>query len=251
MKKLFTVIIVSFVLCPSIMAQKQTQSEEQTWFAFLNQTRFSDRWGMWADFHLRTREDFFSNLSSSIIRLGATWYANDHLKLTAGYAFVNHFPADNHSGISQPEHRPWQQVQWHTNSKKLRIMQAVRLEERYRRKLAGNDALADGYHFNYRLRYNMAFMIPLGKNTFAPKSLSGVLNNEVHLNFGKEIIYNYFDQNRFFVGLAYHVNSRDNVQFGYMYLFQQLSAGNRYRALHVPRIFYFHTLDLRHKKSAH
>jgi hypothetical protein len=70
---------------------------------------------------------------------------------------------------------------------------------------------------------------PLSKRPFQPNSLSLVLNDELHVNFGKQIIYNYFDQNRFFTGFNYHVNKHDNLQFGYMYLFQQLASGNRYR----------------------
>jgi hypothetical protein len=251
MKKLLSLSTVMLFFCQANYAQKQTTHVQQTWFAFLNQTRFSDRWGMWADFHLRTREDFFSDLSSGIARVGITWYANDHVKLTAGYAFVNHFPADNHSGVSQPEHRPWQQIQWHTNSSKLKVTQAVRLEERYRRKIANDNALADGYNFNYRIRYNLLFLVPLSKKAFAPKTVSLALNDELHVNFGKSIVYNYFDQNRLFIGLAYHVNKHDNLQFGYMNIFQQQAAGNRYRSLHVPRIFYFHSLDLRKKQTAH
>ena len=35
------------------------------------------------------------------------------------------------------------------------------------------------------------------------------------------------------------------LQVGYMNIFQQLAAGNKYRSNHVARVFYFHNLDLR------
>jgi hypothetical protein len=50
-------------------------------------------------------------------------------------------------------------------------------------------------------------------------------NDEVHINFGKLAIYNYFNQNRFFLGFAYHVNKHDNLQWDDMNVFQQLAAG--------------------------
>lgn len=228
---------------------KQTEHVNQVWLGYFNQTRFSNKWGAWADLHLRTKEDFFNNFSQGIIRLGVTYYVNDETKLTAGYAFVNHFPADNHKNISQPEHRPWQQIQWHTKYPKLRLMQWFRLEERYRRKILNDDALADGYSFNFRLRYNFFSQFPLSKKRFQPGTLSFVANNEVHINFGKQIINNYFDQNRFFLGFNYHVNKHDNLQFGYMNLFQQLAAGNKYRSLNTGRLFYFHNIDLRKTKK--
>jgi hypothetical protein len=69
------------------------------------------------------------------------------------------------------------------------------------------------------------------------------------VNLGKEIVYNYFDQNRFFIGLGYHVNSHDSIQLGYMNVFQQLTVGNRYKDIHAGRVFYFHNLDLRKKQG--
>ena len=41
------------------IAQKQTSSVQQVWASYNNQTRLSDKWGLWGDFHLRTKEDFF------------------------------------------------------------------------------------------------------------------------------------------------------------------------------------------------
>ena len=71
--------------------------------------------------------------------------------------------------------------------------------------------------------------MPLSKKGFQPHSFSFVVNDEVHVNFGKQIIYNYFDQNRFFLGFAYQTNKTDNLQFGYRNVFQQLAAGNKYK----------------------
>lgn len=239
-------VVVAFLLCLQIgYAQKTTTSLQQVWLGYFNQMRFSDKFGSWSDLHLRTKDDFFSNYSQSILRAGLTYYVTNNTKLTAGYAYVSIYPADNHSGVTQPEHRPWQQVQWHTNYPKLRIMQWFRLEERYRRKIKNNDELAEGYSFNYRLRYNFYLAAPLGKMPFSPGSLSFVVNDELHINFGKQVVYNYFDQNRFFIGFALHTTKTDNLQFGYMNLFQQLPAGNQYKDIHAARIFYYHNLDLR------
>ena len=91
--------------------------------------------------------------------------------------------------------------------------------------------------------------MPLSKKGIVPGDLAFVVNDEVHINFGKQIVYNYFDQNRFFVGLKYQTNKQDNIQVGYMNLFQQLAAGNKYKNIHAVRVFYFHNLDLRKKKA--
>ena len=247
--RLFTLFIgISILLNYELFSQtKQTEHLQQAWFGYFNQTRFSNKWGVWGDFHLRTREDFTNDLSQSIIRVGLTYYLKDDTKLTAGYAYVSHYPADNHKNVTMPEHRPWQQLQWHTRSAKLRLMQWIRLEERFRRKILNDDELAEGYNFNFRARYNIFAQFPLSKKSFQPKTFSFVVNDELHVNFGEQVVYNYFDQNRFFAGFAYHANKHDNLQVGYMNVFQQLASGNKYRSNHVARIFYFHNLDLRKK----
>lgn len=247
---LLPVLFVVFFSAPAMGQAKQTEALHQVWAGYFNQTRFSNKWGTWTDLHLRTKEDFFTNFSQSIVRAGLTYYVNDDTKLTAGYAYVTNYPGDNHKNISQAEHRPWQQIQWHTKYPKLRLMQWFRLEEKFKRKILNDNELASGYSFNYKLRYNFFAQFPLSKKRFQPKTLSFVVNDEVHINFGKQIVSNYFDQNRFFLGFAYHVNSHDNLQFGYMNLFQQLAAGNRYKSVQVARVFYFHNLDLRKKQNS-
>jgi hypothetical protein len=228
---------------------KTKERLDQLWFGYFNQTRFSDKWGLWTDLHLRTKENFVDNFSQSIIRLGLTYYVTDATKLTAGYAYVSIYPADAHKKVTQPEHRPWQQVQWHTKYGKKRMMQWFRLEERFRRKILNDSTLGDGNNFNFRLRYNIWYDVPLSGKGIVPKTFSFVVNDEVHINFGKEIVNNYFDQNRFFVGLKYQASEHSNVQFGYMNLFQQLGGTGKYRNINAVRFFYFQNLDLRKKEK--
>jgi len=250
MKKLVLGFIVCMALAHGSMAQeKSIDKRTQVWTAYNNQTRFSKRWGAWLDVHLRTKDDFFSGLSQFIFRPGITYYLNNLTKVTAGYAYIRIFPDDNHKDVTQPEHRVWQQLQWHTNYKKVKTMQWLRLEERYRRNILNDSTLAEGYNFNFRARYNFLLQVPLTKGAPAAGDFSFILNDEVHINFGEKIVYNYFDQNRFFVGFAYHLNPRDNIQFGYLNVFQQLSAGNKYKSINAARVFYFHNLDFSSKKS--
>ncbi|WP_201986011.1 DUF2490 domain-containing protein [Hymenobacter rubidus] len=225
-------------------AQKQYVQEKQLWLGVFNQTRFSQRWGTWTDLHLRLHEHFVNRLFQGVARVGLTYYLTDDVRLTAGYAYVHHFP-DGARTVGQPEHRPWQQVQWFTKFPKARLMQWVRLEERFRQQVLNNTDLGSDYNFNYRTRYNAALFLPLTKNGFEPGGLQFLLNDELMVNFGEEIRYNTFDQNRLFAGLVYQVNKHAQIQGGYMHLLQQLPAGDVYRNQHSIRVFYFHNFDLR------
>jgi hypothetical protein len=249
LKKSSLIAIVLFFNLTCFGQTKQTEHPRQAWFGYFNQTRLSNNWGLWSDLHLRTKEDFVNDFSQGILRLGLTYYIRNTTKLTAGYAYVHHFPAEGHKEIAQPEHRPWQQVQWHTVYGKKKMMQWFRLEERYRRKILDDSTLTNGHSFNFRLRYNFFYDIPLSSEGIRPRKFSVVVNDEVHINFGRQIVNNYFDQNRFFLGLKYQVSEHDNLQIGYMNVFQQLPAGNKYRNNDVIRVFYFQNLDLKKRVS--
>lgn len=248
MKRFFLPLIVACAVS-NLHAQTKTITDvRQLWFGYFNQSRLSDKWGLWSDFHLRTQDDFTNKLSQSIVRVGLMYYLNDAAKATLGYAYVNYFPAEGHRDVSQPEHRVWQQLQWHTKFPRTRLMQWLRLEEKFRRKIKNDSVLAAGYSFSYKMRYNIFYEIPITKDPSKLHALSAVLNDELHINFGKQIVYNYFDQNRAFVGLKFNTNTHDNIQLGYMNQFQQLAAGNRFRSAHVIRLYYFQNLDWRRKK---
>lgn len=247
MRRIVVAIVFVFTGFQVLSQVKSTQSYQQIWAGYFNQTRISEKWGFWFDAQLRTMDEFVEELSTTIVRPGITYYLNDNLKLTAGYAYISHYPLGSFTLIT-PEHRPWQQVQWHTKYGKNRVMQYVRLEERFRRKVTPDSMSFSGHNFNWRLRYNFLWQIPLTGNNIGKGDFSFLLNDEAHVAFGKEIVYNYFDQNRFFAGFAYHLNTTDNLQLGYLNVFQQLPSGNRYRATHAARLSYFHNLDLRKKK---
>lgn len=245
------ILITVTLLCTFIsanVAQKTYTDEEQAWFGVFNQVRISQRLGIWHDTHFRLKDDFVKAPSQFLFRIGPMIYLGDDVRVTLGYNFINHFPGDNHKNISQPEHRPFQQIQWFSHYHKTRLMQWIRLEERFRRKILNDDSLAEGYNFNYRVRYNFAWFIPLTKKGLGPHSWQLLLNDELMVNFGDEVVYNYFDQNRLFAGFVYQFTKTSSIQFGYMNLFQQLSTGNRYRRQHTVRVFYFHNFDLRKPK---
>lgn len=247
--KIRLLLFVAFFTSAAISAQKSVETDEQTWFGVLNQTRFTDRWGLWFDAHLRLKEDFAGDLSQFLVRVGPTFYLGDDVRLTAAYAYAHTFPGAGHENIALPEHRPWQQVQWFMRSPKARLMQWVRLEERFRRKILNDNELDEGYNFNWRIRYNFALFLPLTQKRFEPGGLQFLLNDELMVNFGKNIVYNHFDQNRLFAGLVYQVNKHAQLHAGYMHLYQQRASGNSFRNQHTIRVFYFHNFDLRPSKS--
>jgi Protein of unknown function (DUF2490) len=245
MKKLILIFyLLSFVVLNLTAQQKKIAVSQQIWFGYFNQTRFSTKWGMWFDAHLRTQENFFTNLSQSVVRVGATYYLTNDARLTVGYAFFSNYPASGHKYITQAEHRPWQQLQWSNKYNRFQLINRIRVEQRYRRKILNDSTLAAGYNFNFRARYSLSFQWPINKKNTG-QGFSFVANDEVMINFGEQITNNYFDQNRFFAGFNYQFNKGNNIQIGYMHLFQQQAAAATFRSIAIARIYYLHNIDLR------
>ena len=240
-------LVMLFVVMECGAQTKQTAYSNQIWYGYYPQFKLSKHWGLGSDWELHSKEIFFDNFSRSVFRLAVTYYVTDVTKITAGYCYINDYPADNHLFVSLPEHQGWQQLQWFTYYRKKKLMQWLRLEERYKRNVMDNYTLADSYTFSYRARYNFFYQLPLSKKGIVAHSLSAVIGDELYINFGKNIVNNYFDQNRIFLGLSYAVNAHDNLVFGYMNLFQQLAAGNQYKSMNVIRLSFFQNVDLRKK----
>ncbi len=250
MKKNIVLTVIVFFTCFSVKAQttKKTENVNQVWFTYINQLRLSNKWELTTDLNLRTLDGFVNDFSVSIVRFGLTYYLAPNTKLTAGYAWANFFPAGNHKYISQTEHRPWQQIQWITKYGNKTMRQGIRLEERFRSKILNDSTLAGGYNFNYRIRYALLYEIPLGKKENLAGAVSLILGDEVMVNFGEEVVYNYFDQNRFYAGFKLQTGKYTNLQLGYLNVFQQLPAGNKYLINNGIRLTCAQNFDLRKKK---
>ena len=228
---------------------KTAEKYTQIWMGYFNQTRISNKWGIWTDLHLRTKDHFVDSFSQSVMRVGLTYHLKDQIKITAGYAYVIQFPGDNHKNISQPEHRGWQLVQWNNSKPGFRIAQSIRLEEKFKHKIESDDKLGDGYGFYWKFRYGLQLSFPLHKKLVSKRELYFLVSDEIHINFGKEILHQNFDQNRFFVGFSVPVNFHDILQIGYMNQIQQPISGANYKLVNAVRVFYFQNLDLRKNKS--
>lgn len=242
-------ILFSLTILPvfSWAQEKNVTGSEQIWLGYFNQMRLTQRSGIWFDAHFRFTDDFTDRLGVTIFRPGYTYYITDQTRLTAGYAYLTAYSASPETP-DVPEHRPWQQIQWFDKRKHFSMMQYIRLEERFRR-IVENNELTDDYSFNFRIRYNLSLTIPLKGKVVEAKTPFLFLSDEIMINFGKEIVYNYFDQNRFFAGIGYQFTKNLNAHIGYLNVFLQRPAGDEFIKTDAFRLFVFHNLDLRPKEK--
>ena len=225
-------------------AAKEVNTQEQGWFSINSTVRLTDKFAIVADVHVR-RNDFLARDGFYFARLGASYWITKNLVATAGYAHMWVAPSKKSWEHFANEHRVYQQLQLNSGLGKVSMMQRFRNEQRWQEKIA-EDQFTGKYKFTNRLRYLLSFTVPVFKNPQLPKV---VVADELAIQFGKEIIYNTFDQNRIFLGVRQQVCKPLAFDFGYMQVYQQKASGYQYDKNHTLRLFLYYTPDLRAKKQ--
>lgn len=220
---------------------------EQLWFAYIHQGRVHKHWGYWVDIQHRTKNQFANNLHQDLLRVGATWYATNDVRVTIGHAEIISFPSLTNQAFIRPEHRPWQQVfyTYTDKTKRVRFSTYLRAEERFMRKTSG-EKLIEGYTFRQRFRYNAMAIILFNNKEFKQCSWGLVLNDEVFVNAYSQDKVKPFDQNRAFVGLSYNITTPLQLHVGYLNIYALTAKGPE--VVHAIRLAVFHTIDWRKSK---
>ncbi len=227
-------ILFPFLLLSQTVKQKEINQQTQTWVSLNSVTKFSDHWGVAADVHLRTN-DFFQDNNFFFLRGGIAYIPNSKFSFTGGYAHMWLAPKNPTWSTFSDENRIYQQVQMNTKSGNVSILQRLRNEQRWQ-EIIVNDVETGKNKFSNRVRYLISTTIPIFKKKTAP---SLVLSDELLIQFGQDIVYNTFDQNRFFVGIKQSINPKLSFDFGYMNVYQQKSTGYQYDMNHTLRLFFY------------
>jgi hypothetical protein len=236
-------LLNSFVL-NSIAQTKTVNNISQSWTSLNTTIRLSNHWGLIADAHIR-RTNFLADPNFYFLRTGVQYWVNDHFSITAGIGKMWVAPTTPNWQHFAVENRIYQQALLTSKLGQVGMLQRIRNEQRWIEKIT-DDKFTGEYKFSNRIRYLLAFNIPIFNNPHYP-SIS--LSDELMIQFGKEIVYNTFDQNRLFLGIRQPLSKILNFDFGYMLSYQQKASGNQYDRIHTLRCFFYYSPDLRKKKN--
>lgn len=240
---------IAILTCGSALSQDPQQKEinqnEQFWWSINTTTRLTEHFGVVGDFHIR-RNEFLQDPNFYFARIGAAWWITDRLTLVGGYAHLWLSKSfENIDNVYQDENRIYQQIQWRQKVGRVTFVQRIRNEQRWHEVL-NNDGSVNRIRFSNRVRFLSSFNIKVFNN---PKLPSLSIADEIHMHFGKEIVYNTFDQNRIFAGLKVPVRKNLSFDIGYMMVYQQRYSGYQYDMNHTFRWFFYYSPDLRSKKD--
>jgi len=247
MKNIFLVILLSLSFAFNCLAQSEKEINEQVqfWTSINSTWRLSNDWGLMGDFHIR-RNNFLQDPNFYFLRAGGVYWFNDKTSLAGGGALLWYALADGNDDFNYfLEKRLYQQLLWRSVNGRTKFLQRIRTEQRWH-EFPSSDGSVNRIRFSTRVRFLFSAAIRVFEDEKKPRL---VLSDEILFHFGEEIIYNTFDQNRFFIGINKRLNKNWSYDFGYMAVFQQKYSGYQYDLNHTIRLFFYLSPDLRKKKD--
>lgn len=213
---------------------RQVNQQVQTWVSLNTTYRLNRLWGTMSDVHIR-RTDFVQDPSFYFIRFGPNFWIRNNLTASVGYAHLWTAPPREDYQTWGNENRISEQVVFSSRAGSTTILQRLRNEQRWQQRIV-NDERTGLIRFTNRVRYLVSFTFPVSTN---PRKPALVVAEEFLLQFGKDVVYNTFDQNRLFIGIRQPLNKQWSYDFGYMNVYQQLSSGYQYNMNHTIRLFFY------------
>ena len=178
-------------------------SDFGNWLIYIGNKKVNSKWNIHNEVQYRNY-DAIGDLEQLLLRtgLGYNLSENNHnLLLGYGYILSQNYIADTQNKMDVNEHRIFQQFTSKQNVGSVSLSHRYRFEQRF----VESD-------FKMRLRYFLAFKVPILKTETSPTKLYLSAYNEVFLNTESYV----FDRNRVYVGLGYQLNKNVRIETGYM-----------------------------------
>ncbi|MGZ3862841.1 MAG: DUF2490 domain-containing protein [Bacteroidia bacterium] len=239
MKTKIKYLIIALLLSSFAFGQdKKTVNADMVWIGYFNSVKLNSRFAINSDLQGRTRN---SLLSQYVTRTGLVFGVNSKLYLVGGFAAF-FYPQSTDQNLLKNEWRPWEEVMIADNIGNLKINHRFRAEQRYNQVIVKND-LTDDYSYTNRFRYKIDLQYPLFHSEKVIHAFYFIAANELMINTGKSIKYNYFDQNRTSVGISYKATQSFTFQVILMHIWQQQSNGYTVENDKVLRFNIYHTIN--------
>lgn len=243
MKKQALVFVLSFISLYSF-GQKKIAYNNLVWVGDFTTAKLNERWSFYFDFGVR-RTEWLEKWSQVLVRPGLTYHFNKSVSATGGVAYFSHYTSD----YIRPEGRGWEQLLFSETYGRFKISHRVRAEQRFFQRVVDNKLMED-YNYNNRFRYQLGIQVALNKSAMGDKTLYLSMADEIFINSGKEIVGNYFDQNRASIGWGYKWNEKLTIQVSYMNDFIQKAKVDHFENDNVLVFNIFQNLDFRKKLNA-
>lgn len=243
----FTPILFLFLSFSFLNAQTEKNVDHQKllWTRYYNLLTINDKWSLHSEFDNRI---FLNPIEENLyeFRVQGRYKINKNFEVGAGYAYFSVATQIPEVTIdfNVPEYRGQQDIVWKQDYNKFLLSQRFMIEERFFHNV-NKEGLIPGTTFFWRFRYRIQ-----GEYTFWKKEnqyLKAIINDELMINGGENVVKNTFDQNRIYAALQYGVSKNIALELGYLNSFQQRASGVDYFDRDIIRFTFFHKINIKKK----
>lgn len=225
---------------PLVAEPKIADNNAHGWYMYFGDHQIKQtKWGLHLEGQWR-RENVVTRWQQLLLRPAVNYQLNSHVLLTGGYGFVQtHRYGDYPANFAFPEHRLYEQAQIASKWRKTEWTNRLRLEQRY----IGQPNSSPSYRYENRFRYMLRTNVPLpfGENKYC----LGIYD-EFFVNFGKNVAFNTFDQNRAYIALGKKLPHQTKLEIGFMEQTLQHRDGRVMEHNHTLQIAIYSKLPFGH-----
>lgn len=224
-----------------VKAQKSVETQHLLWTRYYIKLKLNDNYQIRQEIEERTywfpwRQHQFVTRTFAERKLGKGWNAG------LGFTyFLQSLPHDPEITISEnrTELRPQLEIAY-----KQTISEKLTLHHRYWSEFRFFEQSNGSFQFgNNRTRYKLEIRYsPIEKLTL--KAF-----DEIHINIGKKIVQNVFDQNRYGASIQYMPIENLGFELGYFNWFQERKSGVDFYNRHIVRFTIHHTINFKKSKN--
>lgn len=220
-------LFASFFLffCPNSFSQNQYRRATYNniaWFNYSGTYKLFKKWDLVTEV-VHRRSEWGAQEAQTLLRAAAQYHLSAKTAVSGGYIYVMNYPNGDLSVPSNsafkanqtfPEHRTHQQISVKDNIGILNLTHRVRLEQRWNGSMDTLNKTVKNWNYTNRIRYFIRLDFPLTGNTIDDNELYLAAYNEIFINFGENVKFNVFDQNRIGFLLGYKLNNYLKVEIG-------------------------------------
>lgn len=193
--------------------QRLITHNARAWYNMMWTKKLTKQWSLQIDGQIRIH-NVVDQLQFWYLHTGVVRHLTPNLNMSAAVLTQTVLPSYNRGGVrfAFPEYRTYEQVRYGLDIEKQKLWMRHRLEQRW---IGATNAEGQLSHFNYfnRLRNLVRLEIPL--NTDHSNYLA--LTDELFLQSGPLISWQYYDQNRLSLAYGFKVTPWLRIESGYLW----------------------------------
>ncbi|SDG50872.1 DUF2490 domain-containing protein [Psychroflexus sediminis] len=237
---IWLVVLLTALCSKDALAQKNVETQELLWTRFFLEAKLSENYLIHQELEERTywfpwRQHQFLSRTHLRRELGKGW--NVGLGFTY---FLQALPNDPEitDYTSRTELRPQLEIAY-----KQKLSEKIHVYHRYWSEFRFFEKSGHAFEYrNNRTRYKLELRFSL------TPELTLKAFDEIHINLGKKIVQNVFNQNRYGGSIQYMLKDNFGFELGYFNWFQQRKSGVDFYNRHIVRSTIRYALPMKKSK---